>query len=68
MLGAANELVTTWKSIDVVAEMTLVTLNVLALTIFSDGIGSDLEDFRTAMNAHHDLVAGCIVADDQRIQ
>ena len=62
MLAAANELVTKWKqmgadaTIDVVAEMTLVTLNVLALTIFSDGIGCDLEDFRTAMNAYFAVI------------
>jgi cytochrome P450 len=58
MLAAANELTEKWKrlgigaTIDVAAEMTLVTLNVLALTIFSDGIAGDLDDFRTAMNAY----------------
>ena len=62
MVAAANDLVTKWKgmaagaTIDVAAEMTLVTLNVLALTIFSDGIGSDLEDFRTAMNAYFGVI------------
>ena len=62
MLRAANEVVAKWKqmetgaTIDVAAEMTLVTLNVLALTIFSDGIGSDLEDFRTAMNAYFGVI------------
>ena len=33
--------------LDVAAAMTLVTLDVLALTIFSDGIGGDPEDFRS---------------------
>jgi len=62
MLAAANELVAKWKematgaTIDIAAEMTLLTLNVLALTIFSDGIGSDLEDFRTAMNEYFGVI------------
>ena len=42
--------------IDVAAEMTLVTLNVLALTIFSDGISGDLEEFRMAMNAYFAVI------------
>jgi cytochrome P450 len=62
MLAAANELTEKWKrlgigaTIDVAAEMTLVTLNVLALTIFSDGIAGDLDDFRTAMNAYFGVI------------
>jgi len=58
MLAAANDLVGRWRrrgdrsTIDVAAEMTLLTLNVLALTIFSDGIGGDLDEFRLAMNAY----------------
>ena len=62
MLSAANELVAKWKgmgacaTIDVAAEMTLVTLNVLALTIFSDGIGSEFEDFRMGMNAYFGVI------------
>jgi len=62
MLAAANEVAAKWKrmragaTIDVAAEMTLVTLNVLALTIFSDGIGGDLDDFRTAMNAYFGVI------------
>lgn len=58
MRAAANELAARWTRlgpgavIDVAAEMTLVTLNVLALTIFSDGIGGDFEEFRVAMNAY----------------
>jgi cytochrome P450 len=62
MLAAAIELAEKWRrmgagaTIDVAAEMTLVTLNVLALTIFSDGIGGDLDDFRTAMNAYFGVI------------
>ncbi|KWV52920.1 cytochrome P450 [Bradyrhizobium macuxiense] len=62
MLKAANELVTKWKriapdtTVDIAAEMALLTLNVLALTIFSDGIGGDLDDFRSAMNAYFSVV------------
>ena len=58
MLVAANALAAKWQRlgrdavIDAGAEMALVTLNVLALTIFSDGIGGDAEDFRLAMNAY----------------
>lgn len=62
MLSAVNDLVSKWKkmgvgaTIDVASEMTLVTLNVLALTIFSDGIGSEFEDFRMAMNAYFGVI------------
>lgn len=58
MIAAADELAARWERlgdgavVDVAAEMTLVTLNVLALTIFSDGIGGDFEEFRLAMNAY----------------
>jgi cytochrome P450 len=56
MLAAADALGERWQSsagesiVDVAAECTLLTLNVLALTIFSDGIGSDVDAFRVAMN------------------
>ncbi|WP_050423435.1 cytochrome P450 [Bradyrhizobium tropiciagri] len=62
VLVAANELSAKWATmesnatIDVAAEMTLVTLNVLALTIFSDGIGGDLDEFRMAMNAYFGVI------------
>jgi cytochrome P450 len=58
MLCAADRLSDRWRrfapeeSVDVAGELTLLTLNVLALTIFSDGIGGDFEDFRSAMNAY----------------
>ena len=62
MLTAANELVAKWvglghdATVDVAAEMTLVTLRVLTLTIFSDGIGCDFDEFRTAMDAYFGVV------------
>ena len=58
MLDAADTLTARWHGlaeegpIDVAAEFTLLTLNVLALTIFSDGIGGDFDEFRAAMNAY----------------
>jgi cytochrome P450 len=62
MQSAAQDLVERWRRfgsgcvIDVAAEMTLVTLNVLALTIFSDGISGDLDEFRRAMNAYFAVI------------
>jgi cytochrome P450 len=58
MLCAADRLCERWRrfapgeAIDVAGEVTLLTLNVLALTIFSDGIGGDFADFQSAMNAY----------------
>ncbi len=58
MLAAADQLTENWSAfgpqatLDVAAEMTRVTLNVLALTIFSDGLGCDFDAFRLAMNAY----------------
>src|SRR5690242_16779627 len=58
MLQAADTMAERWEArdnrgtIDVAAELTMLTLNVLALTIFSDGIGSDFDEFRGAMNAY----------------
>jgi cytochrome P450 len=62
MLEAAEHLSARWQkltpahAIDVVAEVTLLTLNVLALTIFSDGIGGDYDEFRSAMSAYFDAI------------
>lgn len=62
MLYAADRLSERWRSfssghtIDVAAEVTRVTLNVLALTIFSDGIGRDYDEFRSAMSAYFDAI------------
>ena len=56
MLEAIDQLSRRWLAlppgsvVDVVAEMTLLTLNVLALTIFSDGLQGDLDEFRASMN------------------
>lgn len=69
MIAAANELAASWArlgpgaTIDVAAEMALVTLNVLALTIFSDGIGGDFEEFRVAMNAYFSTIGRIGVLD-----
>ena len=58
MLRTASRLAAKWRElgagavVDVSAEMTLTTLNVLALTIFSDGIGGDFEKLRLAMNSY----------------
>jgi cytochrome P450 len=62
MLTAAHQLSAKWRktgpvsTVDVAAEMTLLTLNVLALTIFSDGIGGDFDDFRLAMNSYFSVI------------
>jgi cytochrome P450 len=62
MLSAARQLADKWSGlgdgavVDVAAETTLFTLNVLAVTIFSDGIGSDFEEFRKAMNAYFGVI------------
>lgn len=65
MLSTAEGFLERWRAlpvgtvVDISAEMALLTLNVLAMTIFSDGIGTtggdaitDLEEFRAAMNAY----------------
>jgi cytochrome P450 len=62
MQAAAQGVVERWRRIgsssviDVAAEMALVTLNVLALTIFSDGINGDLDEFRLAVNAYFGVI------------
>jgi cytochrome P450 len=62
MQSAAQGVAERWRRfdanavVDVAAEMTLVTLNVLALTIFSDGISGDLDEFRLAMNAYFAVI------------
>ncbi len=69
MLSAADALAARWAAlgpgatVDVAAEMALVTLNVLALTIFSDGIGGDLDEFREAMNAYFSVIGRIGVLD-----
>jgi cytochrome P450 len=65
MLRAVDGLSQRWIAlppgsvVDVAAEMTLLTLNVLALTIFSDGLQGDLDEFRVSMN-HYFRAAGRI--------
>ncbi len=62
MLAVAHRFSGRWKklgpatTIDIAAEMTLLTLHVLALTIFSDGIGGDFEDFQSAMNSYFGVI------------
>jgi cytochrome P450 len=57
MRGAADALVERWnqhdgETVDVSAEMSRVTLDVLERTIFSDGLGRDREEFRVAMSSY----------------
>src|SRR4051812_26604514 len=69
MLSAADWLAARWKRIgsqgpvDVAAEMTLLTLHVLALTIFSDGISGDLDEFRLAMRSYFESIGRIGVLD-----
>jgi len=65
MQRAVDQLTQRWLSlssvamVDVAAEITLLTLNVLALTIFSDGLQSDPDEFRLSMTEYF-RVAGRI--------
>ena len=65
MLHAVDQLTQRWLSmgpgamVDIAAEITLLTLNVLALTIFSDGLQSDPDEFRLSMTEYF-RVAGRI--------
>jgi cytochrome P450 len=65
MLFAVDQLTQRWLSldsgatVDVAAEVTLLTLDVLALTIFSDGLQSDPDEFRLSMTEYF-RVAGRI--------
>src|SRR5438445_4158764 len=69
MLSAADSLSARWQAVDrqgpvdVAAEMTLLTLNVLALTIFSDGISGDLDEFRLAMSSYFESIGRIGVFD-----
>lgn len=69
MLAAADRLAERWRrlepnaTVDIAAEMTLITLNVLALTIFSDGIAGDYDEFREAMNAYFAVIGRIGVLD-----
>ncbi|WP_084800884.1 cytochrome P450 [Bradyrhizobium sp. Tv2a-2] len=69
MLRAADNLGNHWGKlkpgsiVDVAAEFTLLTLHVLALTIFSDGIGSNFDAFRVAMNDYFGAIGRISVLD-----
>src|SRR5262249_41015990 len=62
MAEAAEALVARWRQlpneavVDVAAEVTRVTLDVLRRTIFSDGLGSDPEEFRAVMATYFDTI------------
>jgi len=62
MARAADDLVKRWASlgdgatIEVVAEMARLTLDVLERTIFSDGFGSDGEEIRIAMAVYFNTI------------
>src|SRR5260370_25441741 len=62
MTRAADALVGRWRrggagrARDGAAEVTQVTLDVLERTIFSDGLGGDPEDVRTAMRTYFDTI------------
>ncbi len=62
MVGAADDLVRRWASlgdgarVEIAAEMSRLTLDVLERTIFSDGFGSDAEDIRIAMAVYFNTI------------
>src|SRR5215472_9757759 len=61
MAQAADELVECWRACDgqavnVAADVTRLTLDVLERTIFSDGLGRDTEDVRAAMRVYFDSI------------
>ena len=61
MLGAADALTERWQgndgaTLDIAAEMTRLTLDVLQRTIFSDGLGRDAEEFRCAMGIYFNTI------------
>ncbi len=62
MHAVAREYAARWgelgegESVDLAAEMTRLTLEVLERTIFSDGLGHSIEDFRAAMRSYFDTI------------
>jgi len=61
MIDAASALVERWQkqdgaTIDVAADMTRLTLDVLVRTIFSDGLARDPEEFRAAMAVYFNTI------------
>jgi cytochrome P450 len=69
MMVAAEALVNRWPPcggeavIDVAADMTRVTLDVLERTIFSDRLSRDAEQFRIAMSTYFDTIGRIDVFD-----
>lgn len=62
MLGAAQAMIERLRGqcgqvVDVMAEVTRLTLSVLERTIFSDGIGADREDVRIAMQRYFEVAS-----------
>jgi cytochrome P450 len=61
MIDASEVLVARWRrqdgaKVDVAAEMTRVTLDVLERTVFSDGLGREPEEFRVAMATYFNTI------------
>src|SRR5262249_1180336 len=66
MRQVADEYVAGWRGltarenvdmvVDMAAEMTRLTLEVLERTIFSDGLGHSIEEFRAAMRDYFDTI------------
>jgi hypothetical protein len=61
MMDAANALTARWRgkdgtTIDVAAEASRLTLDVLERTIFSDGFGRDAEELRDAMGVYFNTI------------
>jgi cytochrome P450 len=61
MVGAGDALTERWRhssgaSVDVAAEMSRVTLDVLERTIFSDGFGCEAEEIRAAMSVYFNKI------------
>ncbi|HEX3989809.1 MAG TPA: cytochrome P450 [Acetobacteraceae bacterium] len=63
IMQAAAALVARWHAlsaqesqVDVAAEMTRLTLDVLVRTIFSDGLGCDSEQLRSAMSTYFEVI------------
>jgi cytochrome P450 len=61
MMAAAAALAERWRrqdglTVDVAAEMSRVTLDVLERTIFSDGLGREAEEFRIAMVTYFNTI------------
>jgi cytochrome P450 len=68
MLAAVDELTSRWRShhrepVDVAADVTRVTLDVLERTIFSEGLGRDTEEVRAAMRTYFDGIGRIDPAD-----